>query len=150
MRLRRLLDRLRRAWWRLRKPLTVGVRVLLIRGNKVVLVWHSYQDRWYLPGGGVERGETLLEAIRREAREELGAELGELRIHGVYTSFYEGKSDHVVVFSCDEFELGQPDGAEVTKVAEFDLTALPEGTSPGTRRRIDEVLIGAGPHHGTW
>ncbi len=67
------------------KPLTHGVRALLIREGQVLLVQHVYEDEWYLPGGLVERGETLEEAIRREALEEVGAEIYDLQLFGVYT-----------------------------------------------------------------
>jgi 8-oxo-dGTP diphosphatase len=43
-------------------------RVLLIRQEK------PGKEYWLLPGGGVDGGETLIEALRRELREELGIE----------------------------------------------------------------------------
>jgi 8-oxo-dGTP diphosphatase len=43
-------------------------RVLLIRQEK------PGKEYWMLPGGGVDSGETLIEALRRELREELGIE----------------------------------------------------------------------------
>jgi ADP-ribose pyrophosphatase YjhB (NUDIX family) len=43
-------------------------RVLLIRQEK------PGKEYWLLPGGGVDAGETLLEALRRELREELSIE----------------------------------------------------------------------------
>jgi 8-oxo-dGTP diphosphatase len=43
-------------------------RVLLCRQEK------PNKEYWLLPGGGVDSGETLIEALRRELREELGVE----------------------------------------------------------------------------
>ena len=74
------INRLR---WRVTKPVTVGVRLILTRDQAVLLVKHTYQRHWYLPGGGVKRGETLQEAARREAAEEIGAALGDLQLFGV-------------------------------------------------------------------
>jgi ADP-ribose pyrophosphatase YjhB (NUDIX family) len=56
--------------------LTAAERLLLVAHRKGA---HQY---WLLPGGGVEMGETLVEATRREVREETGveAEIGRLLI----------------------------------------------------------------------
>ena len=130
------------AWWWLTRPVTVGVRLIPVRDGRVLLVKHTYQDSWYLPGGMVERGETLEEAIRREAAEELGATLGTLRLFGVYTNFFQYKSDHVAVFVCEDFTLTGDTDREIERFDFFALDALPPDTSPGSRRRISEYLEG--------
>jgi 8-oxo-dGTP pyrophosphatase MutT (NUDIX family) len=130
--------------WRITRPLTVGVRLILVENDAVTLVKHTYQDRWYLPGGGVGRGETLEAAVRREAAEELGAVLGPLRLFGVYSNFYEYKSDHIAVFCCDDFALNGAASREIERVARFPLNLLPGDISPGSLRRIREYCEGAG------
>jgi len=66
---KRLEPQLRRAfhlYWRVARGMTLGVRGVVIDGdNKVFLVKHSYVSGWHLPGGGVEVGESFLEALRR-------------------------------------------------------------------------------------
>ena len=76
------------------RPLTLGVRVMMIQDGKVLLVRHTYLDGWFMPGGGVKRGETLDQAARREAHEEVGALLNEISLMGAYSHFLEWKSDH--------------------------------------------------------
>ncbi|MBL7201032.1 MAG: NUDIX domain-containing protein [Anaerolineae bacterium] len=148
--LSRLVYQTCRLWWAVTRPITVGARVLLIRDGRVLLVRHTYQDRWYLPGGGVKRGETMEQAIRREAAEEVGAALEHLDLFGVYTNFFEGKSDHVAVFVCSTFTLAGRTDREIERFGFFGVDALPPQASPGTRRRIDEYVRGDTPCWGMW
>jgi 8-oxo-dGTP pyrophosphatase MutT (NUDIX family) len=131
-----------RVYWMIFKPLTLGVRVMLLRGDVVLLVKHTYQPNWYFPGGMVERGESLEEAARREAREEVGAELGPLTLVDVFSSFAQGKSDHVTVFACSEFSITPITNPEIEQWALFRLADLPDGVSPATRRRVEAYLRG--------
>ena len=51
---------------------------VVFRGDKVLLVRRAHppsQGRWSVPGGAVELGETLHDAVRRELREECGVEI---------------------------------------------------------------------------
>jgi len=147
VRLRYLASRL---WWRLAKPLTLGARVILVRDGQVLLVRHTYRDSWYLPGGGVRKDELIEAAARREAAEEVGATLGRLRLHGLYANFFEHKSDHVAVFVCDDFTMtGETDG-EIDRFRFFPPGALPDGASPGTRRRVAEYTAGGQPVVAPW
>ncbi len=147
----RILLALHQLKWRVLKSVTVGVRVLMEGNGRVLLVKHTYDDRWYMPGGGVNRGETPEGAIRREAAEEVGAELGQLRLMGVHTNFAEYKSDHVLVFVCHDFTLTGATDREIARFGLFDLEALPERTSPATRQRIEEYRTGSTtPNVGTW
>jgi 8-oxo-dGTP pyrophosphatase MutT (NUDIX family) len=116
----------------------------------ILLVRHTYQDAWYLVGGRVEGGETLAQAIRREAAEEVGAELGTLSLFGVYSNFYEGKSDHVVVFVCADFALSGVTDDEIERFAFYNPRELPADTSPGTQRRVREYLEERQPCAGVW
>ena len=148
---RRALYLVARGYWHITQPLTLGVRVIMVRDNTVLLVRHSYQPAWYVPGGLVEHRETLEQAARREAREEVGAQLGPLTLMGIYSGFAEGKSDHVTVFACTEFTLAAVTSPEIERWAFFSLDALPKDISPGTRRRIEAYLQGGDvPRFGAW
>ena len=136
----RLLHALNRIRLWIVRPLTLGVRLILVRDGSVVLVRHTYQDFWFLPGGGVEKGETLEAAARREAREETGAQLGALTLHGVYTNFAEFKNDHVAVFQCTDFTIAPRANSEIAACQFFRLDALPPDLAPGHLRRLNEFL----------
>ncbi len=64
-------------------------RCILHREGHILLAvhssfWRKTTRRWGLPGGGVEWGEHPEKAVRRELKEELGIEVGELRPVGRY------------------------------------------------------------------
>lgn len=136
----------RRLWHRVSRPLTMGVRAVLVDGaGRVLLVRHSYIGGWHCPGGGVARGETLAEAMRREVREEVGLIVppGDPQPFGVYARFRDGASDHVAVFVVRDW-TGTPcaDGLEILETGFFPLDRLPADTSPATRRRLGEIFDG--------
>lgn len=135
----RMLAALRRVYWSLRRPKTR----LVLRDGAVLLVRHTHDRRWSLPGGGVKRGETFDEAARREVREETGLELSDVQLFHLYRSEAEGKRDRIALFVA-ESHAGAPRAAswEIAEARFVALDALPEGTSPATRRRIAEVLGG--------
>lgn len=141
-----------RVQWRVTRPIFVGVRMLLVRDSQVLLVRHTYQDYWYFPGGAVKKGEMSLAAAKREAHEEAGAIcLTEPTLLGVYCSFAEGKSDHIMTFVCTDFTLEQRlDRWEIADCRFFPLDKLPSDLSPACARRLTEYLAGAGPHAGEW
>ncbi len=133
------------------RPKTLGVRVMLIQNGQVLLVRQTYLPGWFMPGGGVKRSETLEEAARREAREEVGAEMKDLKLVGAYTNFQDFKSDHNLLFLCTEFTLsGKPD-REIAEVRFFPLDALPGNIWPGHRLRLEEYRAGKKhPQFGEW
>lgn len=148
------LRRLQRLYWRAAKPQTLGVRALVVsEDDAVLLVRHSYDmdfsgHSWYLPGGRVGRGESLVEAVRRELAEEVGVRvLAKEELLGVYTNTVEGKRDHVVAFVVRMWDRWPTASAEIVEARFFPSRDLPEGTSPATQRRIAELL---GDERGTF
>ncbi len=121
------------------RPLTLGVRVILLRGHSVLLVRQTYMNGWFLPGGGMKKGETFEQAARREAHEEVGAEIKRLSLFGAYSNFSEWKSDHNIVFVARQFTLSGSHDHEVTEVGFFPLDQLPPDLWAGHRRRLDEL-----------
>ncbi len=61
---------------------------LVLYGDGIVLIRREnppYQGFYALPGGFVEVGETVEEAVRREAREETGLDIVPIKLVGVYS-----------------------------------------------------------------
>jgi 8-oxo-dGTP pyrophosphatase MutT (NUDIX family) len=136
-------------YWRIARGMTLGVRgVVLDADDRVFLVRHSYVSGWHLPGGGVEVGESFLEALRRELIEEGRIELvGEPALHGLFFNRHVSRRDHVAVYVVRQFRqdrLPEPNH-EIVECGFYDASALPPDTTTGTRMRIAEVLDGVRP-----
>jgi ADP-ribose pyrophosphatase YjhB (NUDIX family) len=131
----RVLRRVLHTYWRLSRGLTLGVRgMVLDRDNRVLLIKHSYVAGWHLPGGGVEAGETMTTALRRELQEECGVEpAGTPPLHGIFFNPRDSNRDHVALYvwcatiGTTAFRL---------PTARLSITAfLPSANCPPTRRR---------------
>lgn len=134
---------------RFSRGMTLGVRGMLLKDETVVLVRHTYLPGWYLPGGGVEAGESLVEALDRELREEAGALLeAPADLFGVYRNGRSDARDHVALFVCRDWHQPEPPrvpNLEIRDCRMFSLDALPEDATTGTRARIAEVVGGLPP-----
>jgi len=153
-----LLQRLRRAleplitramhfYWRFSRGATLGARAMVIDGSgRIFLIRHSYVDGWYLPGGGVETGETFLAALARELAEEGNIVMTAPPVlHGIYLNKRVSPRDHVALFIVREFrqERRRVPNREIVEHGFFAPDALPEGATRATRARIAEVMGGA-------
>ena len=133
---------LRGCIWRVRRPLLVGVRALVVRDDLVLLIRHrSGRQPWSLPGGGVKRNERLADAACREALEESGMPVEIQHLLGIYDRFGGGVSNYIGVFVCTTVaEPAPPRSLEIAEARFFPLGALPNGTDDGSRRRVAEYL----------
>jgi ADP-ribose pyrophosphatase YjhB (NUDIX family) len=141
------LRRVLHFYWRFARGMTLGVRALVIdETGRIFLVKHSYVSGWHLPGGGVEAGETLTEAVARELQEEGNIDVTEPpRLHGVFFNDRDSRRDHVALFVVHAFRQSAapvPDH-EIVAHGFFAVEELPNDTTAATRARIVEVLGGA-------
>ena len=131
---------------RLKRGMTLGVRALVIDPERrIFLVKHSYVSGWQLPGGGVEPGETLIDALIRELREEGNLEpTAAPLLHGIFLNARLSSRDHVAVYVVRDFRaLGAPvPNLEIIAHGFFALDELPGDTTAPTRARIIEVVGG--------
>src|SRR5690554_5966676 len=136
------------AFSRLTRGMTLGVRVVATdERGRVMLIRHTYLDGWWLPGGGVDRGETAQDAAVRELREETGlAATSAPRLISVHSNHRFFPNDHVLVFAVDAFEVGRRTShGEISDAEWFAAEALPPDVTAATRRRLDEIFKGTPP-----
>jgi ADP-ribose pyrophosphatase YjhB (NUDIX family) len=128
-------------WWMVRRPHTAGVKLVLRRGDDVLLVRHTYGRRadWDLPGGFINDGEDPQDAVLRELAEEVGLIAQRPVALGVIQLRSSGRRDTVHCFAAELH--GGPTGPEIDRgeIAQarwFARDALPGETSPYTRRMV--------------
>lgn len=140
----RIAEPFRLAYRYVRRPLSVGVRAIVVKEEgSVLLVRHTYVDGWFLPGGGVERREEITSALARELREEVGVKMRqEPELLGIYSNSYGYRSDHVAVFVVRQFVREETICSEIAEARFFPLDDLPPDLNPGTRKRLAEAFDG--------
>jgi 8-oxo-dGTP pyrophosphatase MutT (NUDIX family) len=143
----RLPPKLLLAYARFRRSMTLGVRAACFDGEgRVFLIKHSYVHGWYFPGGGVEPGETLEQSLQRELREEGCIRLDmPAQLFGIYLNRHISQRDHVALFVSRNWTQTSPPKIPNLEIADcgfFSPDALPDGTTAGTRRRLEEIVRG--------
>lgn len=125
-----------------------GVRAVVVnQGGEILLQRRTDFDLWGLPGGAVEIGETAVQALKREVKEETGIDVVQAKPMGLYTGmrqqFAYPNGDQVqcfaVAFVVDRW-TGTPvaDGQEGAEVCFFSLMEIPENVVPIHRQTIKD------------
>jgi 8-oxo-dGTP pyrophosphatase MutT (NUDIX family) len=142
-----LLRRMFHLYWRFSRGVTLGVRGLVLDAEgRVFLIKHTYVTGWHLPGGGVEPGETIFDALARELKEEGNIELtAPPEFRGMFFYSKISDRDHVALFVVRSFAQPAPPqpNSEIIAHGFFPIDAMPGDTTGSTRARIAEVLLGA-------
>ncbi len=119
-------------------PFRVAVYAVIMQDDEVLLAHRRDIDWWNLPGGGMETGETVEEAMCREVREETGLEVEVEGLVGVYS---KPRKDEVVLALRCRITGGTLTATEESRECRFFAPdALPVNTLPKHRQRVEDAL----------
>ncbi|ALK09753.1 NUDIX hydrolase [Blastochloris viridis] len=127
----------------------LGASAAIFHGGRLLVARRGFQPMaglWSLPGGGVELGETLMEALCREVREEVGCEVRPAAFIGHAEIIHrddDGRVARHMVVACfaAEWLAGEPaPSAEAPDVAWVDRAAL---AARPTTDRLPELAAAA-------
>lgn len=124
-------------------------------GGPLLLMRRSDNGQWGLPGGYVERGESVESAVRREVFEETGVEIAPGRLVGVYSdpktqviAYPDGNRVHAVnlCFEARAVGKGSPTTPEETlETGWFEPEGLPTPRVPIHEIRIRDAVVAEAP-----
>lgn len=143
----KISDRIIRKYQSLLGISTLGPRAIILNSkNQILLVKHTYQSHWHLPGGGLKKGESVKMALLRELKEEVGLiVIGEPQLFGLYHHIHLGVNDYPIIYIIKNYSLTHCNSPEIEEMGWFDYENLPPMTSPGTKRRLNEYFTNLPP-----
>lgn len=120
--------------------------------GRILLQRRSDNGLWGLPGGSVEIGESVRDAIIREVREETGLTVEVIRLVGVYSDprfqivrYADGNVVHYIstLFACRILSGTLQTCDETLDLKFFDPAHLPEDLLPMHRIRVQDLMAGS-------
>lgn len=107
--------------------ISIGVGAVVFRNEEVLVIKRGkapLEGHWSIPGGGLEHGETVKDAVRREVREETGLEVALIALLDVFDALPQETdgvfSRHTVIIDyVAEWVSGEPVAGDDAAEAEF-------------------------------
>jgi 8-oxo-dGTP pyrophosphatase MutT (NUDIX family) len=133
----KLIHSFLKIYWFIFRPKTKGVICLILSGDELLLIRHTYgHSAWTLSGGGLKKNESKEEAVKREVKEELGLDITPEYI-GEFTHHPDYKIDTVSCFVA-RIEKIEPkiDRPEIKDAKWWHIDNLPEDHSMSLQRVI--------------
>ena len=138
----RLFIALRALW----TPTAFGVAAIVRDSEgKILLVRHSYNPGWHLPGGGVGRGEPPDHAVMRELKEEVGLIGGSAIFLSLHSRKVGWVSNVVALYQIVGAQINFRPNLEIREICFVDPKEPPQGCTPATLRRLQEFQAGSPP-----
>ena len=136
-----------------RHSVSVAAAIFDESGEHVLLIKRRDNGHWEPPGGVLEPNETIEEGLRREVREETGAEIDTVQLTGVYKNMRRGII--ALVFRTQLKSAPSSHTAEASEVGWIPILNLPIQMSEAYAIRITDAMepasgVAIRAHDGTW
>lgn len=133
-----------------RPLIMVGATLLALnRDNQLLMIKRTDNRCWGVPGGAMDLGESLEETVKRETVEEIGVEVKDLELFGVYSGqeLYHKYPDGNEVFNVSVVfitrNLDEPINVNLEEHSEykyFDIQTLPTEISPPIKPILRDLV----------
>ena len=124
----------------------IDIRAAIIQDDKILLVQEAMDNRWAMPGGWADVGESPSEAIIRETKEESGLDILPKKIVGVYDANCDGRPlelfhAYKIVFLCDVADGVLTKSDETIDVKYFGFDNIPPlSMSRTNQKHINDII----------
>ncbi|MGB9911267.1 MAG: NUDIX hydrolase [Microgenomates group bacterium] len=121
----------------------IGVSAVVFNKNKTKVLVQKREDLkiWTIPGGKVEKGESLLEAVIRETYEETGIKIKPLKVSGIYFRNLKFFPTLNITFIClSKGGKLKTDPKENLEVAWMEIKEALKKTTPPSPLKIKDAL----------
>jgi len=127
----RVASKLRNLYWRVVRPVRIGISAIIENDAcEVFLVKHSYEKGWCCVSGGVERGESFEEALRREVAEETSLTVNSTKLLQIVYRRLRGAHVHGALYHVRASGQFKIDGTEIIEGKWFSRADLPPDLEP--------------------
>jgi 8-oxo-dGTP diphosphatase len=119
------------------------VAILVTRGNEILLMKRRGshgEGTWCPPGGHLEHGEAPEECALREAREEAGIEIANVRFLAMTNDVFPEGKHYITVWMLGEHRSGEPriaSAGEMSEIGWFPVDNLPEPRFPSLENFLE-------------
>jgi len=124
----------------------VDIRAAITTNDKILLVQEAMDNKWALPGGWADVGESPTQAIIRETKEECGLNIVPKKIIGVYDANRDGRPlelfhAYKIIFLCDVIGGELLTSDETIDVKYFNINKLPTlSTARTNQKQIKDII----------
>lgn len=132
----------------------VGATLLVLnRDNQLLMIKRTDNKCWGVPGGAMELGESLESTVKRESKEEIGIDVKDLELFGVYSGpdlYYQYPNGaevynvSVVYITHNVSEVIQVNPDEHSEYQYFDVHNLPAEISPPIKPILQDLATKKG------